>query len=48
MQENEFLKLCPGRYFDTVIESKVAEKRGQLARNECAIRMLVNFRVTPF
>ena len=48
MQENEFLKLCPGRYFDTVIESKVAEKRGQLARNKCAIRMLVNFRVTPF
>lgn len=26
MQENEFLKLCPGRFFDTVTESKVAAK----------------------
>lgn len=26
MQENEFLKLCPGRFFDTVKESKVAAK----------------------
>lgn len=38
MQENEFLKLCPGRYFDTVVESKVAKKKGQLARNKCAIK----------
>lgn len=37
MQENEFLKLCPGRYFDTVVESKVAKRKGQLARNKCAI-----------
>ena len=38
MQENEFLKLCPGRYFDTVVESKVAKKKGHLARNKCAIK----------